>query len=98
MPTDTACVTQPAPAALAAMDLAALQLRRVSERLSDAAAAARRLSAATDWQTPAARAFFVLAEHLAQDVVALAPLADSVRHEALRARARVAVENPWECR
>ena len=99
MPTDSACLTPPSPSALAAIDLAALQLHRVSRRLGDAAAAVRRLAAATDWQTPAARAFFALAERLADDVVALGPLADvGAAARSRRARARVAVENSWDCR
>ncbi len=98
MPPDAACLTMPSPSALAAFDIAALRLHRVSERLSGAAATARRLAAATDWQTSSARDFFALAERLAEDVAALEPLADSVRAEILRARARVAVETSWECR
>jgi hypothetical protein len=98
MPTELACPTPPSPPALAAMDLAALQLRRVADRLTDAAAMARRLAAATDWQTPAARAFFAVAERLADDVLALGPVADAVRAEIALARARIAVANSWECR
>ncbi len=98
MPIDSACLTPPSPAALAAFDLAALHLRRVSERLTDAAAHARRLAASTDWQTPAARAFFALAERLAADVAALGLVADAVQGDILMARARAAVENAWDCR
>ena len=98
MPNDSACLTPPSASALAALDLAAVHLHRVSDRLTEAAAAVRRLAAATDWQTPAARAFFALAEQLAEDVVALGPLAHSVRSEILRARARVAFESSWDCR
>ena len=98
MPPDAACLTTPSPSALAAFDLAALQLHRVSERLSGAASTVRRLAAATDWQTPAARDFFARAERLAEDVVALEPLADSIRSEILRARARVVIESSWSCR
>ena len=98
MPTEIACLTPPSPSALAAFDLAALQLHRVSERLSGAATTVRRLAAATDWQTPAARDFFARAERLAGDVAALEPLADSIRSETLRARARVVIDSWWSCR
>ena len=98
MPTDSACLTSPSPSSVAAFDLAALQISRVSARLGDAAFTVRRLAAATDWQTPAARAFFALAQRLADDVVALEPLADSIRGEIRRARTQVAAESAWECR
>jgi hypothetical protein len=98
MPTEIACLTPPSPAALAAMDLATLHLRRVADRLVDAAAMARRLAATTDWQTPAARAFFALAERLADDVVALGPAADGVRCEIALARQRLTIANSWDCR
>lgn len=97
MPTDLTCVT-PSPSSLAAIDNASHQLRRVAERLVTAGLLVRRLAAATDWQTPAARAFFTLAERLAADVTGLGPLADSVLSDIALARARVSVENPWDCR
>lgn len=98
MSTDLTCLTPPSPSVLAALDLAALHVRRVSERLVDVAAAARRLAATTDWQTPAARAFFALAEHLAGEVAALGPVADAVRAEIAVARARAAFGGNGACR
>ena len=98
MPTELACLIPPSPVALAAMDLAAFHLRRVSDRLVDAAALARRLAATTDWQTPAARAFFALAERLADDVLALGPVTESVRAEIALARTRLTIANSWDCR
>ncbi|GAA1955683.1 hypothetical protein [Microbacterium deminutum] len=97
MPTDLACLT-PSPSTLSAIDNASRQLRRVAERLVDAGFLVRRLAAATDWQTPAARGFFTLAEHLASDIVGLGTLADGVLGEIALARARVSVENAWTCR
>ena len=98
MSTELACPIPPSPAAVAAMDLAALHLRRVADRLIDAAALARRLAASTDWQTPAARAFFALAEQLADDVGALGLVADAVRGEIALARTRITMANSWDCR
>ena len=98
MSLDFVCLTPSSASALSTIDHASLQLRRVADRLTDAAVAVRRLAASTDWQTPAARAFFALAEHLAEEVVALAPLADAVRVEIALARARVVMQDTWDCR
>ena len=98
MPSELACMTPPSASTIAAIDLAALHMRQVAERLADVAMSVRHLAAATDWQTPSARAFFTLAEHLAADVGALSPLADSVKGEIRLARVRAAVENSWDCR
>ncbi len=97
VPTDPTCMTSP-PSTLAAMDNASHLLGRVAERLDEAGFLARRIAAATDWQTPSARAFFSLAEHLAQDVIGLGQLTDGVLGEIALARSRVCVENSWECR
>jgi hypothetical protein len=83
---------------MAAFDLAAQHLRRVAERLDLVAISVRRLAAATDWQTPSARAFFALSRRLAEDVGALGALADSVLGEIALARVRAAVENSRDCR
>ena len=77
-----------------AAETSELVVRPAPRRLDDF----RRLAAATDWQTPAARAFFLLADHLAEEVVALGPLADSIRAEIQRARVRAAAESSWDCR
>ena len=75
-----------------------MHLRRVAERLDLAAITVRRLAAATDWQTPSARAFFALAGRLAEDVGALGSLADAVMGEIALARVRATVESSWDCR
>ena len=97
MPLDL-CRTPPSTSAVWAIDSAAMQLRRVSERLGDAVVAVRRLAASTDWQTPSARAFFALAQHLADDIGGLAPLTDAVRAEMTLARARATLQDSWGCR
>jgi hypothetical protein len=97
MLTDRTCFAPPAASVTAALDLAALHVQSVSERLSGVTATLRRLAAATDWQTPAARAFFELAERLAEDAAALGPLAAAVKAEIAHARVRAAVQNSWDC-
>ena len=98
MPTQIACPTPSASSAFAALDLAALHLQRVASRLADSVVVVRALAASTDWQTPAARAFFALAEHLEGDIVSLGPVAEAVRGEITRARARIVLERMWDCR
>lgn len=61
-------------------------LARVIERLADAAATARGLAAATDWQSKAASAYHVKAETWAGDVSGLMCLAETARLDAVRAR------------
>ncbi|WP_194410010.1 hypothetical protein [Microbacterium cremeum] len=60
-------------------------------RLTDAAAAARGLSAATDWQSAAAAAFHERAEAWAGEVSGLVCLAESARIDACHARDRAAL-------
>jgi nitrate reductase assembly molybdenum cofactor insertion protein NarJ len=65
-------------------------LARVIDRLTDAATAARGLSAATDWQSKAATAFHEKAEAWAVAVSALSSLAEDARADAAHARDRAA--------
>lgn len=62
----------------------------IIERLTDAATAARALSAATDWQSSAATAFHEKAEAWAGAVSGLVCLAEAARIDASHARDRAA--------
>jgi hypothetical protein len=97
MPPETACLN-PSSLALTALDSAAQQLRHIGHRIFETGTVARHAAAATDWQTPAARAFHSLAERLAQDVFAQSQILEAVLGEVALARARVSVENSWNCR
>lgn len=70
----------------AELDIVVRELALVSDRLLEAARAARSLAAATDWQARAAVAFHEKAERWAGDVSALGCLAETVRITAVRAR------------
>lgn len=96
MPTDLERMTSPSASAMTMLDLARLQLQHVAERLFDAAMLARRLGAATDWQTPSARAFFSVAQRLVLDVSGLGPAAEMVMSEISYARTRMAMKNLWD--
>lgn len=80
-------------AAAAADELAivARELAEISDRLTDAAAAARGLSALTDWRAKAATAFHEKADAWAREAAALVPLAETARLDADRARYRAAM-------
>lgn len=62
------------------------ELTALSDRIVDAAAAARGLAAATDWQARAAAAFHRLAEQWAGEVSSLVCLAETARLSAARAQ------------
>lgn len=74
----------------------ARELARVSDRLADAAAAARSLSAATDWQARAAVVFHERADAWAREVSGLVCLAETARESAARARDRAALRAAWQ--
>jgi hypothetical protein len=97
MPQDLACFTHSA-SALAAIDNASLQLQRVADRLFDIGVLARRLSASTDWQSPAARVFFSLSSRLADDATGLGAMAPTVLADVAFARIRAVVESSSDCR
>ena len=80
------------PAAPASHQLAAVvrDLTAIIERLTDAAATARCLSAATDWQSTAATAFHEKAEAWAGSVSGVICLAETARIDASHARERAA--------
>ena len=80
------------PAAPASHQLAAVvrELATIIERLTDAAATARSLEAATDWQSAAATAFHDQAEAWAGEVSGLICLAETARIDAAHARDRAA--------
>lgn len=65
-------------------------LAAIIERLTDAATAARALSAATDWQSSAATAFHGKAEAWAGAASGLVCLAEAARIDASHARDRAA--------
>lgn len=69
---------------------AARELARISDRLHDAAATARSLSAQTDWKARAATEFHQRSERWAEDIARLATLAETARWSASRARDRAA--------
>lgn len=66
------------------------ELTAIIDRLTDAATAARALSAATDWQSAAATAFHERAEAWAGDVSSLICLAETARIDASHAHGRAA--------
>lgn len=80
------------PAAPASHQLAVVvrHLTDIIDRLTDAAASARTLSAATDWQSAAATAFHEKAEAWAGEVSGLICLAETARIDAAHARDRAA--------
>ncbi|MCP2638256.1 hypothetical protein K0817_017010 [Microbacterium sp. HD4P20] len=80
------------PAAPASHQLAVVvrDLAALIEGLTDAAATARGLSAATDWQSSAATAFHEKAELWAGQVSGLICLAETARIDAAHARDRAA--------
>lgn len=75
----------------ARIDAVARELARLIERITDAAAVARGLADATDWQAEAARAFHERAAAWAGAVSGLTCAAESVRLDVVRARDRAAV-------
>lgn len=80
------------PAAPASHQLAVVvrDLATIIEWLTDAAATARGLAAATDWQSRAATAFHEKAESWAGEVSGLVCLAETARIDASHARDRAA--------
>lgn len=80
------------PAAPASHQLAVVvrDLTVIIDRLTDAAATARGLSAATDWQSAAATVFHEKAEAWAGQVSGLVCLAETARIDASHARDRAA--------
>ncbi|WP_127818148.1 hypothetical protein [Microbacterium sp. CPCC 204701] len=66
-------------------------LTAIIERLTDAATAARTLSAATDWQSAAATAFHDKADAWAGQVAGLVCVAETARTDAAHARDRAAL-------
>lgn len=74
------------PGAASQLDLIARELAGISDRILDAGAVARSLSAATDWQSPAAEAFHARAEEWAREISGLVCLAETARLAAGRAR------------
>lgn len=87
--------------------IVARELDRIIERLTDAAAVARGLSAATDWQAKAAVLFHETAARWAGEVSGLGCLAETARLDAARARDRAALleaaagahsSAPWSAR
>jgi hypothetical protein len=97
MPQDLACFA-PSASALAAIDHASRSLQQVADRLFDIGVIARRLSASTDWQSPAARVFFSLSNRLADDAGGLGPMAEAVLADVAFARIRAVVASAPECR
>ena len=78
--------TMSAAAAASRLDIVARELAIVSDRLLDAAAHARALSAATDWRASAAEAFHTSAQAWAGEISGLVCLAETARLMAVRAR------------
>lgn len=80
------------PAAPASHQLAFVvrEMTAIIERLTDAAATARSLSAATDWQSSTATAFHEKAEAWAGAASGLVCLAEAARIDASHARDRAA--------
>lgn len=68
------------------LDIVARELATLSERILDAAAQARSLAAATDWQARAAEAFHERAEAWAGEISSLVCLAETARLAAAQAR------------
>ncbi|WP_374316115.1 hypothetical protein [Microbacterium sp.] len=80
-------MTYPSAAAAASqLDIVTRELAALSARLTDAAAGARGLAAATDWRARAAEAFHRLAAQWAGEVSGLVCLAETARESAARAR------------
>jgi len=75
-----------AAASASQLAIVARELDAVVLRLADAAAHARSLAAATDWQARAAEAFPASAEDWAGEVSSLGCLAETARLAAARAR------------
>lgn len=71
--------------------IVARELAALVERVTDAAAAARSLAAATNWQATAATAFHEKAEDWAGQVAGLVCLAETARLDAEHARDRAAL-------
>lgn len=80
-------------AAAASRELAivARELASLSDRLTDAATAARALSATTDWRAKAATAFHEKSEAWAGEVSSLGCLAETARLDAENAHHRAAM-------
>lgn len=68
------------------LDIVARELGYLSERIVDAAANARGLAGATDWQAKAAEAFHQRAEAWASEVSSLVCTAETARLAACKAR------------
>jgi hypothetical protein len=83
-------VNDPAAPASHQLSVVVRELATIIERLTDAAATARGLAAATDWQSPAATAFHDQAESWAGEVSGLICLAETARIDASHARDRAA--------
>lgn len=79
------------PAGLSQLAIVARELGVLSGRVVDAAAQARGLAAATDWQARAAELFHERAEEWAGEVSSLVCIAESARLAAVRARDVVAM-------
>lgn len=73
-------------ATAAQLDIVARELGLLSERLTDAAAHARGLAAATDWRARAAEVFHQQSERWAGTVSSLVCTAETARIAAARAR------------
>ena len=67
------------------------QLLRIIERIETAAATARTLSEATDWQAKSASAFHEKSTLWAGEVAGLACLAETAKLDAMHARDRAAL-------
>ena len=71
--------TGPLSTTAANLEIVARELDTIVERIMDASARARGLSGATDWQSPAARAFHDRASTWAGDVARLVSVAETAR-------------------
>lgn len=71
--------------------IVARELGPLVDRLTDAAAGARTLATATNWQAKAATAFHEKAEAWAAQVAGLVTLAETARTDAAHARDRMAL-------
>ena len=74
----------------------ARELGELIDRITDAAARARGLADAVDWQAKAARAFHERATGWAGDVSGLGCLAETARYEVVRAQDRAAFARSHE--
>jgi hypothetical protein len=70
----------------AELDIVVRELAAVSDLILQAAAEARTLAAAADWQSPAARAFHARAAEWAGEISSLGCVAETARLAAIRAR------------